>query len=157
MMREDLTGRDRQYLKAVYVLGGQKEAVGPAMLARKMDVSRAGTLKKMKRLATKGYGDYLSGKGFLLNDSGIQAIQKDMRKHHVIEKFLQISLGLNSDDACDESSRVGQHLSDEIIQSMAEKLEGKRTCDDGCRTEPPYEPEDLMRCPWVQRQIGEGE
>ncbi|MFO7991101.1 MAG: metal-dependent transcriptional regulator [Thermoplasmata archaeon] len=153
MERDDLTQRDGQYLKAVYVLGGREEAVGPAMLARRMDVSRVGALKKMRRLTSMGYGEYLNNKGFLLNEAGIQAIQTEMRRHHVIEKFLQISLEMESEKACDESSRVGQYMSRETIDNMSERLGDELTCECGCCIEPPYEPEDLMHCHWVRKQM----
>ncbi len=153
MIRDDLTQRDGQYLKAVYVLGGHEEAVGPAMLARKMDVSRVGALKKMRRLTSMGYGEYLDYQGFILNEAGVQAIQTEMRRHHVIEKFLQISLEMKSEAACDESSRVGQYVSKEAVESMSQKLGDELTCECGCCIEPPYDPEDLMQCHWVRSQM----
>ena len=55
MKRLHFTERDLEFLRAVYFLDGIGEPVGPAKLARVLEVARVTAMKAMRRLEAKGY------------------------------------------------------------------------------------------------------
>ncbi|MCK4613168.1 MAG: metal-dependent transcriptional regulator [Thermoplasmata archaeon] len=150
MNNESLTNRDEEYLRAVFLLNGLEEPVGPTKLANILGINKVSCYEKMRRLESLGLGKYVLKKGFLLNSEGASLAQSDIHRHHVLEKFIQNELGFSSKDACRESSRMGPHVSTEFMESILEKLGDNETCECGYCFNPPYDPKDLTDCHWCQ-------
>lgn len=148
-----LTERDRKYLRALYLLDSQNEPVGPTALGSKMDVSRVGALKKMRRLEALGLGDYIHKKGFRLNECGVEVVEKDVRNHHVLEKYFQEKLGFSSSEACQESASMGDMVSDRFVNHISDQIDEEVACECGCKIRPPYDHEDLKECHWMKEQF----
>ncbi len=140
----------------IYLLSKDEKAVGPASLARKMGVSRVSAFQKMQRLAEKRVGDYVKNKGMIINDKGKKIAEKSIRKHHVLENFLQISLGMDSDKACEESQKLSYSVSDELVDKIWEKMGDKMECQCGGCLTPPYDMHDLYECHWCKKFLMEG-
>lgn len=153
MTSHDLTNRDKQYLRALFLMSSHQEPVGPAKIARTMGVSRTGALKKLRRLEFLGYGDYVDNKGLLLNSRGVDVVQKDTLKHHLMEKFLETSLDMDPEEACHESSALDPLISTRLMERVNDKYGEELSCDCGCCIEPYYEPETLVDCHWYQRMF----
>lgn len=148
-----LTDRDKKYLRALYLLDSQNEPVGPTKLGMKMEVSRVGALKKMRRLEFLGLGEYMDKHGFSLNDRGVEIVEKDVRNHHVLEKYFQEKLGFTSEEACEESAAMGPKVSDRFVDQVFDKIDHEIECECGCRISPPYDHEDLKNCHWLKKQF----
>jgi len=154
MGMKSVTERDRKYIRAIYLKEGYKRPVGPSELAEDMDVSRVGALQKMRRLESQGLGEYLSKKGLILNGEGVDIVEEDIKRHHLLEKFLQESLGMNFDEACRESSRLGPIVSDKMMDRIDKNYREYLECECGLCLDPPYEPDDLEECHWIRREFG---
>lgn len=140
---------------SIFLLGGCEEPVGPSKVARKMDMSRAGALQKMKRLVKFGVGEYIPEKGLKLNSNGKEIIENEILKHHVVENFFQKSLGMDFDQACKEASKLSSEMSERMIDLINSAYGGEIDCECGLCLDPPYEPEDLEECHWC-KQLFEG-
>ncbi len=149
-----LTSRDREYLRGIFVLRGNREPVGPSRLAHLLEVSRVAVLEKMRRLEAMGYGDYVHRRGLLLNEVGIDAVQEDVRRHHMMEKYLQDTFGMGSTEACRESSAMDPFVSENLMRNISTFLGSELSCECGCCIDDKYEPEDLYDCHWFKRQFG---
>ncbi len=149
------TGRDREHLRALFLLKAQEKAVGPSELSEFMNISRAGALKKMKKVERLGYGDYVPKKGLRLNKEATKTIKKDIHRHHALEIFLRESLNLSEEEACEESDILDEHISERLIEKICDEFEEELSCDCGYCIDPNVEPniEELYRCHWVQKNF----
>ena len=151
MTPKTLTQRDREHLISIFLLNGHENPVGPSKLAKKMDMSRAGALQKMKRLERCGVGDYISKKGLKLNSHGIEIIEDEIVKHHLVENFFQESLGMDFEEACEEAEKLGFEMRGKIIDLINRHYGDEIESECGLDLEPPFEPEDVRECPWCKR------
>ncbi|MFW6141104.1 MAG: metal-dependent transcriptional regulator [Candidatus Saliniplasma sp.] len=156
MKKNSLTKRDRKYVRAIYLKEGFKRPVGPSELAEDMKVSRVGALQKMKRLEGQGLGEYMSKEGLILNSDGVDIVEEDIKRHHLLEKFLQEALGMGFEEACEESSRLGSVVSKEMIERIGKNYREYLECECGLCLKPPYEIGDLKECHWIKRQFRDG-
>ncbi|GEM_PF-791094 len=149
------TGRDREHLRALFLLRAQEEPVGPSELSKIMDISRAGALKKMKKVEELGYGEYIPKKGIRLNREATQTIKDDIERHHALEIFLKRSLGLSDEEACKESSSLEEHVSERLIEKICDEFEEELSCDCGYCIDPDLDPDvdELYRCHWVKKSF----
>ncbi len=147
------TSRDREYLRAVFLLGRGEEPVGPSQLGDLIKVSKVAALEKMRRLEAMGFGEYIHRKGLLLNKDGVSVVQRDIKRHHVVEKFLEDNLGMDSTEACRESSAMDPYVSDKFLENAVTALGEKASCDCGCCIEDYYEPKILYECHWFKKQF----
>ncbi|MFW5928009.1 MAG: metal-dependent transcriptional regulator [Thermoplasmatota archaeon] len=154
-MENSLTKRDREYMRVIFLLNGNKEPVGPSQIAKRFDVSRAGVLRKMKRIADLDMGEYIDQSGLILNSKGVDIVEKDIQNHHLIETFLQKSLGMTFDEACKESSKIGDVISENFIECIKDKLDDDVDCECGFCLNPPYSPEKLQECHWCKNLLHE--
>ncbi len=148
-----LTDRDKKYLRALYLLDSQEEPVGPTDLGMKMGVSRVGALKKMRRLEFLGLGEYMEKRGFKLNETGVKIVEKDVKNHHVLEKYFHEKLGFTSEEACEESAAMGSKVSNRFVDQVTDKIDVDIACECGCQVNPPYDHEDLKECHWMKKQF----
>ena len=154
-MTDNLTKRDREYMRAVFLLNGGEEPIGPSQIARKFGVSRVGVLRKMKRIAKLGMGEYIEQSGLILNSNGVNIVENDIENHHLIETFLQESLGMTFEEACKESSKIGEVISDTFIECVKDRLEDDIECECGFCLDPPYSPDKLKECHWCKNLLNE--
>jgi Mn-dependent DtxR family transcriptional regulator len=148
-----LTNRDKQYLRAVFLLQGSTRPVGPMELAVKMGVSKVCAFQKMRRLEALGYGEYHLRKGLKLNDLGVLIIEQDIKNHHILEKFLEDTLKMTSREACDQSSHIGPFISEKLINNIANKIGTKSNCNCGNCLETPKNYSELEQCHWLKKSI----
>ena len=106
----ELTNRDREYLRVLYVLNGFTDPVGPVLLSKKIGVTKVCAFQKMHRLEALGYGKYFLREGLKLNKKACRLVKQDIKRHHVIEAFLQKKLGLTHHQACIEAEKLDLSL-----------------------------------------------
>jgi len=148
-----ITTRDRLYLRAIFLLNGSEKPVGPLELSRSMDVSKEGAYQEMKRIEKLGFGKYLVQKGIIINKKALEIIEKDVKRHHLLEKFLQKSLDLSHDEACKESSNIDQLISEKLMEKIGKKIGPLSSEDCICVIKNPLHPDDLRKCHWIKKTI----
>ena len=156
MPETELTSRDEEYLRAIFLLSGKKEPISPSILAKALDITKVSSYQKMRRLEILGFGNYIPRKGFLLNSKGESLVEEDNRRHHVLEKFIHCNLGMSSNDACLESSRMGRYVSPALMRTISEKLGNGESCECGSCLKPPYNPLELANCHWCKSHLQKG-
>lgn len=147
-----ITSRDRDYIKTIYLLGGEEKPTSPSELASKMGVSRVGALEKMKRIEDLGFGKYINRKGIILNKKSIRMIENAAKRHHLVEKFLQDSLNIDQAEACEEATKIALELSDNTIEKISSIIRPGPTCRCGFNIGEKIELEDLRDCPWLKNK-----
>jgi Mn-dependent DtxR family transcriptional regulator len=151
------TSRDKEYLRVIYLLDGYNQPVGPAKLAETLGVSKVCAFQKMHRLQAMGYGDYVTYNGLKINDSALEIIKQDVQKHHIIEEFLQKNTGLSHHDACQEANILSKSISEKLYDQIMQNMAFHKSSCCGYSLVQPLTPDNLAKCPWVQRSIKGGQ
>lgn len=120
--REELTTSVEDYLKAVYALSQDGSPATTSSLARILDVQPASVTGMVKRLAETGFLEHLPYKGVRLTNSGLEEALRVVRRHRILETYLQLQLGFGWDDVHDEAERLEHAASNTLIERMAAKL-----------------------------------
>ena len=120
-----------------------------------MGVTKEAAFQEMRRLEILGFGKYVLKKGLKLNNKAILIVEKDIKKHHILEKFLKKTLNISHKDACIESSKIDPFISEKLIKNIVSKIGiiNKGFC--GCNLKSPIDPEDLKKCNWIKKRIFE--
>ncbi len=152
---EKETNRDREHLRALFLLRAQDEIVGPSQLSEFMGISRAGAMKKMKKVEDLNYGEYVQGRGIRLNKKATKTIRKDIERHHALELFLRESLDLSQEEACKESDSLEEHVSEDLMKKIQEKYEDELRCECGHCVDPEFDSgtNQLYQCHWVKKHF----
>lgn len=113
------------YAKAIYSLqlraGG--DAVSTNALAERCDVTAASVSAMMKKLAERGLVTHEPYHGVRLTAEGERLALKVIRKHRLLELFLVESLAVPWDRVHREADLLEHHLSDELAELIAERLD----------------------------------
>lgn len=119
----DLNSRSVQdYLKALYKLQQQDAPVSTNVLAERLQVAPASATAMMKKLAEAGLVEHIPYQGCRLTDSGRQQALKMVRRHRIIEQFLQQVLHYGLDEVDEEAEVLEHAVSDKLIERMWQVL-----------------------------------
>jgi Mn-dependent DtxR family transcriptional regulator len=135
------------------MLQGSTNPIGPVKLSKKIGVTKVCAFQKMHRLEALGYGKYILRKGLQLNKKATDIVEQDMKRHHVLESFLQKKFGLTHDQACLEAEKLDQSMSKHLFDKINDTyIKPTSSC---CSYNPMHKPKvsDLKTCPWIQRLL----
>jgi DtxR family Mn-dependent transcriptional regulator len=104
----------QDYLKEIYKLGQDGDAVSVTALARAQGVSPASASGMVKKLAALELIEHAPYRRFRLTHQGEQVAVEIIRHHRLIELYLAETLGLHVDDVHDEADRLEHALSEEL-------------------------------------------
>jgi DtxR family Mn-dependent transcriptional regulator len=121
--RPQLTRSVEDYLKAVYALTEREESASTSALAEALDVQPASVTGMVKRLAECGYLEHARYRGVTLTEAGSREALRIIRRHRILETYLNTHLGYSWDDVHQEAERLEHAASDELIDRMATILE----------------------------------
>ncbi|HEX5830734.1 MAG TPA: metal-dependent transcriptional regulator [Gemmatimonadaceae bacterium] len=117
------------YLKTIWMLQQGGEApVSTSAIAERLALTPAAVTAMLKRLAEHKLVSYEPYYGVRLVASGELAALRIIRRHRVLELFLQEVLGYPWDRVHDEAERLEHAASDELIERLA-RLLGEPTRD----------------------------
>lgn len=114
-----LTPSVEDYLKAIYALTERGEAASTSALAEALDVQPASITGMIKRLADFGYVEHTRYRGVHLTEKGSKAALRVIRRHRILETYLQTHLGFTWDDVHSEAERLEHAASETLIERMA--------------------------------------
>jgi len=117
-----LSSAMEDYVRAIYVRGGDEAAVMTTALARDLDVAPASVTGMVKRLHAMGLVHHERYAGVQLTDIGRKVALEIVRHHRLIETFLAEALGIGWDAVHDEAHRLEHHISDSLGERMADFL-----------------------------------
>ncbi|HSJ06816.1 MAG TPA: metal-dependent transcriptional regulator [Longimicrobiales bacterium] len=110
------------YLKAIYQLSEEGEAVSTSAIAERLGIAAGSVTGMLKRLAEAGLVEHTRYHGARLTDDGAANAVRTIRRHRVLELFLVDVLGYTWDRVHDEAERMEHVVSDELIDRMANVL-----------------------------------
>jgi DtxR family Mn-dependent transcriptional regulator len=107
------------YLKAVYSLTERGESASTSALAESLDVQPASVTGMVKRLAECGYLEHARYRGVRLTEAGSREALRIIRRHRILETYLNTHLDYSWEDVHEEAERLEHAASDALIDRMA--------------------------------------
>jgi DtxR family transcriptional regulator, Mn-dependent transcriptional regulator len=104
------------------------QAVPAGLLIRASGLAPSTISGLLRAAATAGWVDYTVRHGARLTSTGRRQAMRHLRRHRLVETFLNRSLGLDWADVHEEAQRIDAAVSDRVIERMAEVL-GHPTID----------------------------
>ncbi|MCJ7634156.1 metal-dependent transcriptional regulator [Candidatus Bathyarchaeota archaeon] len=126
-----------EYLEAIYKCNEKGEAARTTELAGKLNISPPSVTEMIKKLAYEGAVEYEPYKGAILTGRGMALAQRVVRKHRLLECFLQNILGIKREKVHDEACKLEHSLSDEASAALCKVLDKPITCSDDGKSIPP--------------------
>ncbi|MBM3319960.1 MAG: metal-dependent transcriptional regulator [Candidatus Eisenbacteria bacterium] len=112
------------YLKAIYMIGGEKGLVATGALAERLGIAPASATNMMKKLAASAppLVVYSKSRGAALTAEGRRIALDRIRRHRLIERFLHDQLGCGWDEVHEEAERLEHAVSDRLMDRIEERL-----------------------------------
>lgn len=117
-----LTAPVEDYLKVIYTIEQAGSAAATNDIAAKLEIAAASVSGMVRRLADQGLVSYERYRGVRLTDAGRRAALRTIRRHRVIEAYLNQALTYPWDRVHEEAERLEHAASDELIDRMAEAI-----------------------------------
>ncbi len=116
------------YLKAIFRIGRDTEAVSTQALADLLEVAPASVTKMVKRLAELQLVTHQPYRGVFLTEAGRRVAVEVLRHHRLLELYLSQALGYSWDEVHDEAELLEHFISEKLEARIAEAL-GNPTFD----------------------------
>jgi DtxR family Mn-dependent transcriptional regulator len=125
------------YLKTVYELSRNGNAVSTTEISRALDVAPASVTEMLKKLSEKGYIEYSPYHGTMLTSGGRRIAEKMARKHRLLERFLYDVLKIDKVRVHSQACEMEHSLSDDAEESLCRLLKHPDYCPDDGKEIPP--------------------
>ena len=144
-----------EYLEAIYSFNERGERAKNTELAKRLKVAPPSVTQMVKKLADRGYVQYVPYRGAILTGKGMALAQRVVRKHRLLERFFYDYLGMDMRKVHDEACRMEHSLSDEASLALCDALDNPETCPDDENPIPrcPLNASDCDEC-GVMRELG---
>ncbi|MCX2575252.1 metal-dependent transcriptional regulator [Pedobacter sandarakinus] len=113
---------EENYLKIIYHLAAQTNNVQTNAIAEQMQTKPASVTDMIKKLADKGFVDYVKYQGVTLTEKGKNAAIDIVRKHRLWEVFLVDKLNFKWDEVHDVAEELEHIKSKALIERLDEFL-----------------------------------
>ena len=120
--RSAFTRSQEDYLKALYLLGGDDKPVPTRELAQRLGISSPSVSEMVTRLTAQGLVEHDRYRGQQLTREGRKVALELVRHHHLLEVFLVQVLGYSWDEVHDEAERLEHVISERMEQRIFELL-----------------------------------
>src|SRR5215210_7591165 len=129
-----------EYLETIYFLafpiGEYRPHTGgtPTLatrVAEMLGVSRASAGEMLKRLEAEGLIERGEQKEAILTESGRERAERVVRKHRLIERMLTDFLGYSAAESHVHADELGDALTDDMVERIAERLGNPDRCPHG--------------------------
>jgi len=116
------TRSQQDYLKALYLLGGDDKPVPTRELAQRLGISSPSVSEMVTRLSAQGLVTHDRYRGQQLTRDGRKVALELVRHHRLLEVFLVQVLGYSWDEVHDEAERLEHVISERMEQRIFELL-----------------------------------
>ncbi len=113
-----LTRSKQDYLKALYALGPQGEAVAPSRLAARLAVSAPSVTSMLGKLARERLVTHARRAGARLTARGRRQAIEIVRRHRILETFLVRVLKLDWSEVHADAEVLEHHISDRVLEAV---------------------------------------
>ena len=114
-----LTEPVEDYLKAIFTVEQAGGAAATNDIAARLNIAAASVSGMVRRLADQGLLSYERYRGVRLTDAGRRAALRTIRRHRVIEAYLNQALQYPWDQVHAEAERLEHAASDDLVDRMA--------------------------------------
>ena len=121
-VRETFTRAQEDYLKALYLLGGDQRPVPTRDLAQRLGISSPSVSEMVTRLTAQGLVEHDRYRGQQLTREGRKVALELVRHHRLLEMFLVRVLGYRWDEVHEEAERLEHVISERMEQRIFELL-----------------------------------
>ena len=121
--RPALSRSVEDYLKAIFSLTERGEVASTSAIASALEVQPASVTGMVKRLAEADLLQHVPYRGVRLTGKGLREALRVIRRHRILETYLQQKLGYAWDDVHEEAERLEHAASERRIDLMADALE----------------------------------
>ena len=121
-VREAFTRSQEDYLKSLYLLGGDEHPVPTRELAQRLGISSPSVSEMVTRLSSQGLVEHDRYRGQQLTKEGRKVALELVRHHRLLEMFLVKVLGYSWDEVHDEAERLEHVISERMEQRIFELL-----------------------------------
>ena len=120
--RPELSESQEDYLKQIFLLGGDSKKVSTQALARRLQVKPASVTEMIGRLSQLDLVEHAPYHGVQLTDAGRRVALEMLRHHRLLETFLVEALGYNWDQVHEEAERLEHVISERFEERIAEAM-----------------------------------
>ncbi|HLQ83893.1 MAG TPA: transcriptional regulator MntR [Pseudogracilibacillus sp.] len=110
------------YIERIYDLIENKGYARVSDLAEQLEVHPSSVTKMVQKLDRDGYLDYEKYRGFVLTEKGKKIGKKLVKRHDLLEEFLEI-IGVDEENIYDDVEGIEHHLSWNSIDRMTDLIE----------------------------------
>lgn len=110
------------YIERIYDLIETKGYARVSDLAEELLVHPSSVTKMVQKLDRDGYLDYEKYRGFVLTDRGNKIGKKLVKRHDLLEEFLEI-IGVDEENIYNDVEGIEHHLSWNSIDRMTDLIE----------------------------------
>jgi DtxR family Mn-dependent transcriptional regulator len=121
-VREAFTRSQQDYLKSLYLLGGDGRPVPTRDLAQRLGISSPSVSEMVTRLTAQGLVEHDRYRGQQLTRDGRKVALELVRHHRLLEMFLVRVLGYRWDEVHEEAERLEHVISEQMEQRIFELL-----------------------------------
>ncbi|HKW06871.1 MAG TPA: metal-dependent transcriptional regulator [Candidatus Dormibacteraeota bacterium] len=121
-VREAFTRSQEDYLKSLYLLGGDEHPVPTRDLAQRLGISSPSVSEMVNRLSAQGLVEHDRYRGQQLTREGRKVALELVRHHRLLEMFLVQVLGFGWDEVHDEAERLEHVISERMEQRIFDLL-----------------------------------
>jgi DtxR family Mn-dependent transcriptional regulator len=109
------------------------QSTGPDDLANQTGISVQNIEKFLNLLVDSGDVESDGKGGYSLTEKGRSDAETVMRRHHILETFLQEMLGMDHEKAHEQACTMEHHTSDDTINRLRKFLRTSRDCPGPCQ------------------------
>ena len=110
------------YIERIYNLIETKGYSRVSDIAEELSVHPSSVTKMVQKLDRDGYLDYEKYRGFVLTERGNKIGKKLVKRHDLLEEFLEI-IGVDEENIFDDVEGIEHHLSWNSIDRMTDLIE----------------------------------
>ncbi len=121
-VRDSFTRSQEDYLKALYLLGGDQKPVPTRELAQRLGISSPSVSEMVTRLSAQRLIQHDRYRGQQLTKEGRKVAIELVRHHRLLEMFLVQVLGYGWDEVHEEAERLEHVISERMEQRIFDLL-----------------------------------
>lgn len=114
------------YLETILILQNQNGYVRSIDVANQLDFTKASVSRAMSILKEAGYITMAQNGNLILTDTGSEKASAIYERHTLIAQFLEMTLGVDSSVALQDSCRIEHIISEEVFERIKQYTQNNK-------------------------------
>ncbi len=116
--RNNLSSSLEDYLETIYKLEQENPVARSKDVAKALGVGKSSVTAALKTLTEKGYIDYSPYQTIVLTDAGKQAAKDVLRRHEILQDFLENILAVPTELATDSACKLEHAIGGDVLERL---------------------------------------